>query len=82
MERHNLFVSLELGVEHPQSVELPPLNTRRCYVHVEDDHESRARAVAGKSLVTTDQSKKRAESSRANKSLEDSTRKRYRMVRD
>jgi hypothetical protein len=51
-------------------------------VHVEDDHESGARAVAGKSLVTTDQSKKRAESSRANMSLEDSTRKRYRMVRD
>jgi hypothetical protein len=39
-------------------MELPPLNTQRCYVHVEDNHESGAQAVAGKSPVTTDQSKK------------------------
>jgi hypothetical protein len=63
MERHNLFVSLAPGVEHPQSVEPPLLNAQRCYMHVEDDHEFGARAVAGKSLVTADQLKKRARSS-------------------
>jgi hypothetical protein len=49
VERHNLFMSLVPGVEHPQSVEPPPLNVQRCYMHVEDDDESGARAVAGKS---------------------------------
>jgi hypothetical protein len=51
-------------------------------VHIEDDHESRAWAVAGNSLVVVDQSKKGAGSARANKSPEDSTRKRRRMMRD
>jgi hypothetical protein len=60
VERHILFVSLVPRVEHPQSVEPPPLNVQRCYVHVEDDHEFRAWAVAEKSPVATDQSKKRA----------------------
>jgi hypothetical protein len=82
VERHNLYVSLAPRVEHPQSVEPPPLNARWCYMHVEDDHESKARAVAGKSPITADQSKKRARSSRANESPEDSTSKRHRMVRD
>jgi hypothetical protein len=82
VERHNLFMSLALGVEHPQSVEPPPLNARRCYVHVEDDHESGALAVAGKSPVAADQSKKRAGSSWANESPEDSTRKRRRTMQD
>jgi hypothetical protein len=82
VERHNLFVSLAPGVEHLQSVEPPPLNVQRCYVHIEDDHESRAWAVAGKSPVIVDQSKKGAKSTRANESPEDSTRKRCRMVRD
>jgi hypothetical protein len=63
VERHNLFVSLVLGVEHPQSVEPPPRNVQQCYVHVEDDHDSWARAGTGKSPVATDQSKKRARSS-------------------
>jgi hypothetical protein len=53
-----------------------------CYVHVEDDHESKARAVARKSPIAADQSKKRAGSSWANESLEDSTRKHRHMVRD
>jgi hypothetical protein len=75
VERHNLYVSLAPRVEHP-------LNVQRCYVHIKDDHESRARAVARKSLVAADQSKKRARSSRANESPEDSTRKHRRMVRD
>jgi hypothetical protein len=82
VERHNLYVSLAPRVEHPQSMEPPPLNVQRCYVHIKDDHESRARAVARKSLVAADQSKKRARSSRANESPEDSTRKHRRMVRD
>jgi hypothetical protein len=82
VERHNLYMSLAPGVEHPHSVEPPPLNTRWCYVDIEDDHESRARAVSGKSLITADQSKKRAGSSWANESPEDSTRKHRRMVRD
>jgi hypothetical protein len=82
VERHNLFVSLVPGVEHPQSVEPPLLNVQRCYVHVEDDHETGAQAVDGKSLVAADQSKKRAESSLANENPEDSTRKHRRMVRD
>jgi hypothetical protein len=63
VERHNMFMSLVPGVEHPQSVEPPPLNMQRCYMHVEDDDESGARAVAGKSPVAADQSKKRAGSS-------------------
>jgi hypothetical protein len=82
VERHNLFMSLVPGVKHPQSVEPPPLNAQRCYVHVEDDHESGARAIAGKSPVAADQLKKRAGSSRENESLEDSIRKCHRMVRD
>jgi hypothetical protein len=82
VERHNLFVLLAHGVEHPQSVEPPPQNMQRCYVHVEDDHESGARVVARKSPITADQSKKRAGSSRANESPEDSTRKHHHMVRD
>jgi hypothetical protein len=82
MERHNLFMSLAPGVEHPQSVEPPPLNAQQCYVHVKDDHASGAWAVAGKSRVAADQLKKGAGSSRANESLEDSTRKHRRMVRD
>jgi hypothetical protein len=82
VERHNLFVSLVPRVEHPQSVEPPPLNVQRCYVHVEDDHEFRPRAIAGKSPVTADQSKKRARCSWANESLENSIKKRRRMVRD
>jgi hypothetical protein len=49
---------------------------------IKDDHESGARAVSGKSPIAADQSKKRAGSSRANKCLEDSTRKYRRMVRD
>jgi hypothetical protein len=63
MERHNLFVSLAPGVEHPQSMEPPPRNVQQCYVLVEDDHDSGAQAGTGKSLVTTDQSKKRVGSS-------------------
>jgi hypothetical protein len=51
-------------------------------VDVEDDHESGAWAVSGKSPIVADQSKKRARSSQANESLEDSTRKRHRMVQD
>jgi len=82
VERHNLFVSLVPGVEHPQSVEPPPLNVPWFYVHVEDDHEFRAQAIAGKSPVAADQSKKRAGSSRANESLEDSTRKRRWTMQD
>jgi hypothetical protein len=53
-----------------------------CYVHIEDDHVSRAQTVAGKCLVTIDQSKKRVRSFQANESPEDSTRKHRRMVRD
>jgi hypothetical protein len=49
---------------------------------IKDDHEIGARAEAGKSLVGAGQSKKRAESSEADKALDDSTRKRRRMVRD
>jgi hypothetical protein len=49
---------------------------------IEDDHESRAQAVSRKSPITTDQSKKRAGSSRENESPEDSTRKRFRMVQE
>jgi hypothetical protein len=37
-----MFVSLVPGVEHPQSVEPPPQNVERCYVHIEDDHDSGA----------------------------------------
>jgi hypothetical protein len=44
VERHNLFVSLAPRVEHPQSVEPPSWNVERCYVHIEDDHDSRAQA--------------------------------------
>jgi hypothetical protein len=80
VERHNLYVLLAPGVEQPQSMEPPPLNVQRCYVDVEDDHEARARVEAGKSLVTANQSKKRAESSQGDKALEDSIRKRRRMV--
>jgi hypothetical protein len=69
-------------MEHPQSVEPPPLNVQRCYVDVKDDHKAGIQAEAGKSLVTAGQSKKRAESSQADKAPEDSTRKRRRMVRD
>jgi hypothetical protein len=50
------------------------------FMHVEDDHESGARAVAGKSRVTADQSKKRAGSSRANESPEYLTGKRHRTM--
>jgi hypothetical protein len=82
VERHNMFVSLAPGVEHPQSLEPPPRNVQQCYVHIEDDHDSRARARIGKSPVATDQSKKRAGSSQANESLEDSTRKCRRTTRD
>jgi hypothetical protein len=57
IERHNLFVSLAPGVEHPQSMEPRPQNVQRCYV--EEDHDFGARAGIGKSPVTTDQSKKR-----------------------
>jgi hypothetical protein len=82
VERHNLYVLLALGVEHPQSVEPLPLNVQRCYVNVEDNHEARAQAEAGKSPVAAGQSKKRAGSSQADKTLEDSTRKHCRMVQD
>jgi hypothetical protein len=82
MERHNLYISLVPGVEQPQSVEPPPLNVQWCYVDVKDDHETGARAEAGKSPVGAGQSKKRAGSSEADKALDDSTRKRRRMVRD
>jgi hypothetical protein len=61
-------------------VEPPPLNVHQCYMDVEDDHEARARAKAGKSPVAVGQSKKRAGSPQADKALEDSTRKRHRMV--
>jgi hypothetical protein len=47
---------------------------------VEDDHEVGARVEAGKSPVAVGQSKKRAGSPQADKALEDSTRKRHRMV--
>jgi hypothetical protein len=63
MERHNLFVSLAPGVEHPQSMEPPPWNVERCYVHIKDDHDSGARGRTGKSQVASDQAKKRAGSS-------------------
>jgi hypothetical protein len=49
---------------------------------VEDDHEARAKVDAEKRPVAAGQSKKRAESPQADKALEDSTRKRHRMVRD
>jgi hypothetical protein len=51
-------------------------------VHVEDDHESEARAGARKSPVAIDQSKKRVGSSWSNKSPEDSTRKRHQTMQD
>jgi hypothetical protein len=82
VERHNLFVSLAPGVEHPHSVELPPRNVQRCYEDTEDDHEVGARAGVGKSPSAPDKSKKRAGSSRAQESPEDSTRKHRHMVRD
>jgi hypothetical protein len=82
VERHNLFVSLAPEVKHPQSVEPPPQNVQRCYVDVKDDHESGAQARARKSPSTPNQSKKRAKSSRAHESPEDSTRTCRRMVRD
>jgi hypothetical protein len=55
---------------------------QQCYKDVEDDHEARAQAGAGKSPSAPDQSKKRAKSSRAQESPEDSTRKRRRIVCD
>jgi hypothetical protein len=82
VERHNLFMSLAPGVKHPQSVESPPQNVQRCYMDIEDDHESGAQAGARKSPSALDQSKKRVGSSWAHESLEDLTRKRHRMVRD
>jgi hypothetical protein len=63
VERHNLFVSLVPRVEHLQSMEPPPQNVQWCYMLIEDDHNSEARAGTGKSPVAIDQSKKRAESS-------------------
>jgi hypothetical protein len=63
VERHNMYVSLALGVKHPQGVEPPPLNTQRCYMNVEDDHEFEAQAVAGKSPIAANQLKKRVGSS-------------------
>jgi hypothetical protein len=63
VERHNLFMLLVPEVEHPQSVEPPPRNVERCYVDIEDGHNSRARVETEKSPVATDQSKKRAGSS-------------------
>jgi hypothetical protein len=51
-------------------------------MHIEDDHDSGARAGTGKSPVTTNQSKKRAESSQTNESLEDLTRKHRGTMRD
>jgi hypothetical protein len=80
MERHNLYVSLAPRVEQPQSVEPPPLNVQRCYMDIEDDHETGARPEAGKSPVGAGQLKKRAGSSQADKAQEDSTKKRRRMV--
>jgi hypothetical protein len=82
VERHNLFVSLAPRVEHPHSVELPPRNVQRFYEDIEDDHEVGAQAGVGKSPSALDKSKKRARSSRAQESLEDSTRKHYQMVCD
>jgi hypothetical protein len=49
---------------------------------IKDDHEAGAREEVGKSPAAVGQSKKRAESSQVDKALEDSTRKRHRMVRD
>jgi hypothetical protein len=54
----------------------------RCYVHIKDDHDSGAWAGTGKSLVATDQSKKRAGSSEANEGPEDSTKKRRQTMLD
>jgi hypothetical protein len=44
-------------------MEPPPQNVQRCYVLVEDDHNSEAQAGTRKNPVATDQSKKRAKSS-------------------
>jgi hypothetical protein len=77
-----MFMSLAPGVEHPQSVEPPPWNVQRCYVHFEDNHDSGAQAGTGKSPVTTDQSKKRVGSSQANESIEGSTRKHRQTIID
>jgi hypothetical protein len=63
-------------------MEPPPQNVQRCYVHVDDGHDSGARAGTGKSLVATDQSKKRAGSSQTNESPKDLIRKRRRTMRD
>jgi hypothetical protein len=63
VERHNMFVSLAPGVEHPQSMELPPRNMERWYMLIEDDHDSGAWGRTRKSPVATDQSKKRVGSS-------------------
>jgi hypothetical protein len=51
-------------------------------MHIEDDHDSGARAGTGKSPVAIGQSKKRTESSQTNESPEDSTRKRRRTMQD
>jgi hypothetical protein len=67
VERHNLYVSLAPRVEQPQSVEPPPLNVQRCYVDVENDHETEAWPEAGKSPVGAGQSKNRAKNSQADK---------------
>jgi hypothetical protein len=82
VERHNLYVSLAPRVEQLQKVEPPPLNVHQCYMDVEDDHEARAQADAGKRTVVAGQSKKRARSPQVDKAPEDSTRKHRRMVRD
>jgi hypothetical protein len=39
VERHLLYVSLAPEMDHPKSVEPPPLNVQQCYAHVDDNEE-------------------------------------------
>jgi hypothetical protein len=82
VETHTLFVSLAPRVEHPQSVEPPPQNVQRCYVHSEDDHDSGAQVGTGKGPASANQLKKRVGSSSTSESPEGSTRKRRQTIID
>jgi hypothetical protein len=89
IERHLLYVSLTLGMDHPRSVEPPPRNVQQCNTQVDDNEEGdRAPStgidtrsmMAGKHLVTPENSKKRPRSSQTIGVPENSTSKHRRMI--
>jgi hypothetical protein len=90
VERHALYLSLALGMDHLRGMEPPPRNVQRCYAHVNvekgDGVPSTRTNTSSKRMekhpAALEHSKKRTGSLETTEVLENLTSKRRRIIQD